>query len=88
MTLTIKICMGSACFQRGNKKNLDLIETYLRENDFTATVELVGSRCEKHCYKGPNLIINEQIFHGINPQMLTELLQELVGRELISEEKF
>ena len=29
MASTIKICMGSSCFARGNKRNLKLIEEYI-----------------------------------------------------------
>ncbi|HOP40101.1 MAG TPA: (2Fe-2S) ferredoxin domain-containing protein [Geobacteraceae bacterium] len=76
----IKICMGSSCFRRGNRKNLEFIETYLEEHDCTADVELVGSRCEENCRKGPNIEINGQMFHGVNQEMLAELLQGLVGK--------
>lgn len=75
----IKICMGSSCFRRGNRMNLEFIETYLEEHDCVADVELVGSRCEEKCRMGPNLEINGQMYHGVNQEMLAELLQELFG---------
>jgi NADH:ubiquinone oxidoreductase subunit E len=73
----IKICMGSSCFQRGNKKNLDYIEAYLLEHRCTAVVELVGSRCENACRKGPNLEINGRAYHGVNQEILADLLEQL-----------
>ena len=30
---TIKICMGSSCFARGNDQNLEFIEKYIKENN-------------------------------------------------------
>lgn len=76
----IKICMGSSCFRRGNRKNLEFIEKYLEDNDRTAEVELVGSRCEEQCRKGPNLQINGRMFHEVNLEMLTELMEQYVGK--------
>jgi NADH:ubiquinone oxidoreductase subunit E len=76
----IRICMGSSCFRRGNRKNLEFIETYLDEHGLTAHVELVGSRCEEQCRKGPNLQINGEMFHGVNLEMLAELMARFVGK--------
>jgi NADH:ubiquinone oxidoreductase subunit E len=77
----IKICMGSSCFRRGNRKNLEYIEKYLEDNNCTAAVELVGSRCEELCRKGPNLQINGQMFHEVNLEILVDLLERYVGKK-------
>ncbi len=77
----IKICMGSSCFRRGNRKNLEYIERYLEENNRAADVELVGSRCEEQCRKGPNIQINGQMFHEVNLEALVELLERFVGEK-------
>jgi NADH:ubiquinone oxidoreductase subunit E len=61
--------------------NLEFIEKYLEDNDRTADVELVGSRCEEQCRKGPNLQINGRMFHEVNLEMLTELMEEYVGKK-------
>jgi len=76
----IKICMGSSCFRRGNRKNLEFIEKYLEDNDRTAEVELVGSRCEEQCRKGPNLQINGRMYHEVDQMMLSDLMEQYVGR--------
>jgi len=76
----IKICMGSSCFRRGNRKNLEFIEAYLQEHNFVAEVELVGSRCEEECRKGPNLELNGRMYHGVSLEILAELLEQVVGR--------
>jgi NADH:ubiquinone oxidoreductase subunit E len=78
MTTRIKICMGSSCFRRGNRKNLEFIESYIENNGCAAEVELVGSRCEEECRKGPNLCIDGQMFHEVNQEMLYDLLQRYV----------
>ncbi|UKI42762.1 MAG: hypothetical protein L6V95_07880 [Candidatus Melainabacteria bacterium] len=53
MTNEIKICMGSSSFARGNNENLEIIETFIKENNLEAKYELVGSRCENKCEFGP-----------------------------------
>lgn len=78
MKTRIKICMGSSCFRRGNRKNLEYIESFLDEHGYAAEVELVGSRCEEECRKGPNLQINGQMFHGVDLEMLSGLLRRYV----------
>jgi len=76
----IRICMGSSCFRRGNRKNLEFIEAYMEKNQCSADVELLGSRCEEECRKGPNIQINGQMFHEVNEEMLYDLLKRYVGK--------
>ena len=70
----IKICMGSSCFARGNNKNLDFIEDYLKKNKLAAKIELIGSRCENKCSKGPNLIIDGQEYQNVTLENLKVIL--------------
>ena len=81
MSLRIRICMGSSCFRRGNRKNLEFIESYIDNHGCAAEVELVGSRCEEECRKGPNIQINGQMFHGVNQEMLFDLLQRHIEKD-------
>lgn len=75
----ITICMGSSCFLRGNRRNLELIESYLAARGIAARVDLVGSRCEGACGSGPNIRINGRIFPAVKPETLQELLDRHVG---------
>ncbi len=81
MSLKIRICMGSSCFRRGNRMNLEFIEQYIDDHACAAEVELVGSRCEELCRKGPNLQINGRMYHEVNLEMLSDLLEHYVGNE-------
>jgi len=75
----IKICMGSSCFRRGNRKNLEFIEAYIEKYACDSQVELIGSRCEEECCKGPNIQIDDRMYHGVNEEILFDLLKRLVG---------
>lgn len=72
---SIKICMGSSCFARGNDENLAFIEKYIEENNLDAEVEVIGSRCENICATGPNIIIDGVKYYGVDKKKLMELMK-------------
>ncbi len=76
MTSTIKVCMGSSCFARGNAKNLKLIQKFLEENNLDAQVELTGLRCCDNCSKGPNISINDTEYNNIDQGSLLDILEK------------
>lgn len=69
MTTEIKICMGSACFARGNDANAERIEKYIKDNNLDAKVELYGARCENKCENGPNIYVNDECANDIEKVM-------------------
>lgn len=77
MTVKIKICMGSACFARGNSQNVETIENYIKKHNLDAKVELIGSHCEGKCADGPNLYIDEKHYSNVTPELLESLLKGL-----------
>lgn len=79
----IVICMGSSCFARGNRKNLELVERFLLEHGLDIPVRLAGSRCENACQEGPNISINGVMYHQVDAGALIDLLNahfETTGR--------
>lgn len=77
-TITVKVCMGSSCFARGNAANLDFIENYIKENGIDAKIEVVGSRCENNCAIGPNVIINGENCESASPVRLESILKKYI----------
>ncbi len=77
MTTKIKICMGSACFARGNSENIDLIEKYIKNNGLDAKIELIGSRCEGKCEFGPNIFIDDVCHNNMTAENVLKLLKGL-----------
>lgn len=75
----IVICMGSSCFARGNRENLEVLERFLEEHDLRARVELAGSRCEDDCREGPNILINGVAHHRIDSESLIDVLNAAFG---------
>jgi len=77
MTNEIKVCMGSACFAKGNMENLEYIKNYIEENNLQAELSIVGSLCQNKCDKGPRIIINDVEYTNISKGDISKLLQEV-----------
>ncbi len=71
----IVICLGSSCFSRGNRKCLQIIEKYLKENNLEEKYFFRGSRCFNICEKGPILKIGDTIFEGVKPGEVAGILK-------------
>ena len=81
MNNSIVICMGSSCFSRGNRENVELIKNYIKENELQSEVELSGSLCEENCGDGPVVTINGKRFTQVDKNLLLEILDRELSRE-------
>ncbi len=80
MKRRIKICMGSACFIRGNAHHLELIEEYLKEHSLDAKIEFTGSRCDGNCAQGPSIVIDDYPYHNVDSDGLKQILEQNFGK--------
>jgi NADH:ubiquinone oxidoreductase 24 kD subunit len=72
----ITICLGSSCFSRGNKGNLETIQNYLKERDLEANVNFKGQLCSDHCSEGPVIIIDGVMYKEVNKQKIIDILDK------------
>ncbi len=72
--LSITICMGSSCYSRGNRRNIEVIQKFLADEKQEATVQVVGHLCEDHCLQGPNVQIAGTIYHAVDSASVASLL--------------
>ena len=77
MTHEIKICMGSACFAKGNQENLEFIKNFIENNNLEAEVKIIGSLCENKCNVGPRIYIDGVEHIQVTQGQLVGLLEEL-----------
>ena len=75
MTIEIKVCMGSACFAKGNLDNLEYIKEYIKENGLEADISIVGALCENKCSEGPRIIINDKEYINVTQEQTFEVLE-------------
>ncbi|MDR2352020.1 MAG: [FeFe] hydrogenase, group A [Deltaproteobacteria bacterium] len=57
-TLFLDICFGTSCFLRGAQHLYQDLMEFLRQKDLTKHTEFRAKFCDKHCKKGPVLIVN------------------------------
>ena len=75
MTTEIKVCMGSACFAKGNLENLEFIKEYIEENNLDSELTIVGSLCENKCEKGPRIIVNDKEYINVKKDDIIKILE-------------
>jgi NADH:ubiquinone oxidoreductase subunit E len=85
MKPSIIICMGSSCFARGNKENLNIIEKYLKENELIDKIDIdfdfSCSLCNNHCSIGPNIVVNGKEYNYMTSGKIYEILNEILKKE-------
>ena len=77
MTSEIKVCMGSACFAKGNQENLEFIKEYIETNNLDANVTIVGSLCENKCDEGPRIYVDGVEYKKITQEKIAEIFEQL-----------
>ncbi len=70
----ITICLGSSCFARGNKKTVQVIDSYIREHNLTDKVYFHGGHCFGYCEHGPIIKINDKMFQNVDHIKIIEIL--------------
>ena len=80
--ITIKVCMGSSCYARGNAANLEFIENFIKEHHLEANMEIFGGRCENRCAEGPNVIINGEVCKFASKENLEKVLNKYVTQQV------
>ncbi len=76
MTTEISVCMGSACFAKGNQENLEYIKEYIEERNLENEISIVGALCENKCEVGPRIVINGTEYTNVTKENLKEILDK------------
>ena len=77
MTHEIKVCMGSACFAKGNQENLEYIKQFIDEKGLDTKISIIGALCENKCNEGPRIFIDDIEYKTVTREKLEELLTKL-----------
>lgn len=76
----VVVCMGSACFSRGNARAITVIQDYIRDHGLENEVMVTGTLCQNRCKQGPNLTIGGEFVTGVELSALPDLLDEHLGK--------
>jgi NADH:ubiquinone oxidoreductase subunit E len=76
----IGVCLGTACYVRGNTKNLERLSRALGVNAGESTPDLRYSlevcRCIGMCSKAPAIMLNKVVHAKVQPEQVEEILSE------------
>jgi NADH:ubiquinone oxidoreductase subunit E len=76
------ICLGSACFSRGNKNAVEIIKSYLKEHQLEDKIYFHGTHCKDRCDEGPILQFEDKIYTNVNPERIINVLDEIFHKYL------
>ncbi len=74
----IIMCMGSACFTRGNNRSVEIVKEYLQKNGIEAEIAFKGCLCTNRCKAAPVIIIDERPFERLAPQSVIEVIEHIL----------
>ena len=77
MATEIKVCMGSACFAKGNQENLEYIKEYVDRNNLGTKVFICGALCENKCENGPRIYIDDVEYKNVTRESLEKILETI-----------
>lgn len=78
-THDLVICMGSACFARGNSRTVEAVREHLQKRGLEHAVKVTGTLCQNHCRQGPNIEVDGECLCGVDPSTLGDLLDDRFG---------
>jgi len=75
----IVVCMGSACFARGNTTTIQAVQDYIKSKELQDKVEIMGTLCQQKCREGPNIQVDDECICGVDAATLPALLDKKLG---------
>ena len=76
--IEVVVCMGSACFSRGNLRTLEVVQRHLAEHGLERQVKVTGTLCQDQCRTGPNVTLQGECFCARDPNEILVLLEERI----------
>lgn len=76
--MTVRVCMGSSCHLKGSYKIVEKLEELKRKG---MGIEIFGSLCFGRCAEGVCVEIDGDIYTGITPDNIEELLLRISKEE-------
>jgi len=80
--IELRVCMGSACHQKGVSAVLPVLERMMSEQDLQGQVELKGAFCLGPCVDGIVMQLGEQQFLRIAPENIESRFTEEILPEI------
>ncbi len=82
--MVVKVCVGSACYVKGSHIIISTLEDLINKHRLTELVELKASFCLGHCTEAVAVLINEEEFHAVKSDNVTEFFNTYIKEKVIS----
>lgn len=79
--LTVKVCVGSACYVKGSHDVIDRIKDLIEENNLQELVELKAAFCLGHCMESVCVMVDDE-FHSITKDDVDNFFNTYVKERL------
>ena len=73
--MSIKICMGSSCYSRGNLRVKEIIEDFIRSRGLENRIDFRGDLCCGKCEEGPNVTIGGKEYQQVDEEVIWDILE-------------
>ncbi|GAA0892086.1 hypothetical protein GCM10009122_17650 [Fulvivirga kasyanovii] len=70
----IFVCAAKDCKKNGSKKLEKQLTGKIKGSSLKSSVEVIKTKCMGHCKKGPNVIVNNCLYHKVKENDLDGLL--------------
>lgn len=78
--LSIKICMGSSCYSRGNQRVKEVVDNFIRTRNLADKIDFRGELCCGKCGEGPNITIGDKEYHNVDEEVIWDILETRFGK--------
>lgn len=82
--IEILICLGSSCFSRGNKQEVQIIQEMIKDNNLEEYIYFIGHRCFGNCARGPIIKVNDRIYEQVQARDIIDIFKDIL--KLIDED--
>ncbi|ELR73670.1 hypothetical protein C900_02074 [Fulvivirga imtechensis AK7] len=72
----IFICTSKDCKKNGSKLLTRSLSTEIKKAALKSSVVVVKTKCMNHCKKGPNVIVENCLYHKVKEKELEALLNK------------
>ena len=81
--MVIQVCVGSSCHLKGSPEIVELLQSFIKENNLEEEITLVGSFCIGKCNRvGVTVQVDDDIHVGITRDNFKEFFGEHVLNKL------
>lgn len=73
--MKVTVCIGSSCHIKGSRQVVEGLQSLIRDNNLSDTVELGGTFCMGKCQSGVCVTIDEDFF-SVTPESVNQFFEE------------